>query len=72
MFKRREGETRGRRAEGGREGREEEGGASNDSSGEFLSIQAEISMIVDCIVWTLPVAATMYLCEQPDSIEHAF
>lgn len=49
MFKRREGETGERRVEGGRErrGREEE--IPNDSSGEFLSIQAEVSMVVDCI-----------------------
>lgn len=72
MFKRREGETGGRRAKGGREGRGREEEISNDSSGEFLSVQAEVSMVVDCIAWTLPVAATMYLCEQPDSIERTF
>lgn len=49
MFKRREGETGGRRVEGGREGRGREEEILNDSYGEFLSIQAEVSMVVDCI-----------------------
>lgn len=64
MFKSREG---GRdRSKDGEEGIQE-GGVSNDSSGEFLSIQVEVLMIVGCtpelFMWQQPYIYVINLTE---------